>query len=285
MASNPAKVSSLPPAKKSLGQCFLVERWYASEIVHTLNVQSGDTVIEVGPGRGILTEQLVETPARLIAVEIDSRLVDPLQKKFGAHPNFSLRHEDFLETDVAEVIGQGSVKIVGNLPYHLAAEVIYKLLVYARTARDGVDMPWVETAVLMLQKEVAERVTASPGTKAWGKLSVFAQLEAKASYLFSVPADAFRPVPKVDGGVVRLDFYRIPPARPRDYQMLERIVRWTFHQRRKMLKTSLSSLSGVHPQWTRAEIDATRRPETLSPAEWVAMADAVTEAQKPKDRS
>jgi 16S rRNA (adenine1518-N6/adenine1519-N6)-dimethyltransferase len=137
----------------------------------------------------------------------------------------------------------------------------------------------VDTAVLMMQKEVADRVTASPGNKAWGKLSVFAQLEAYTHAMFTVPADAFRPVPSVDGGVVRFDFMRIPEAYPENYQTLERIVRYCFHQRRKMLKTSLSGLAGVHPFWQEADLEFTRRPETLTPAEWVYLADVVFRAQ------
>ena len=274
----------LPPAKKSLGQCFLVERQYACEIVQALGICAGDTVIEIGPGRGILTEELVQTPARVIAVEIDQRLIDPLLSKYGTQANFSLRHEDFLDTDFSQIIGSGTAKVVGNLPYHLAAEVTYKLLIHARAARDNLEMPWIETAVLMMQKEVAERIASKPGRKAWGKLSVFAQLEAQTSYMLSVPAGAFRPIPKVDGGVVRMDFYRLPPWRPLNYQVLERIVRWTFHQRRKMLKKSLSSLSGVHPHWMAAGLDATRRPETLSPEEWVMLADTVAQAQKEREQ-
>ena len=273
------------PAKKSLGQCFLVERQYARDIVQALGIQPGDTVIEIGPGRGILTEELVRTPARVTAVEIDQRLIDPLLDRFRAYPNFSLRHEDFLQTELSQIVGNGTVKIVGNLPYHLAAEVIYKLLTNARETRERVDIPWIETAVLMLQKEVADRITAKPATKTWGKLSVFAQLEANVNYLLTVPASAFRPKPKVDGGVVRLEFFRLPPFRPRDYELLERIVRWTFHQRRKMLKTSLTSLSGVHPYWMSAEFDFRRRPETLSPGEWVELTNRISSALNSRERS
>ena len=269
---------SVPPAKKSLGQCFLVEREYARNIVHALGIQPSDTILEIGPGRGIMTEELVRSPAQIIAVEIDQRLLEPLQTKIGAHPNFSLRHEDFLDTDLAHLLGSGTAKVIGNLPYHLAAEVAYKLLTHARDARENAELPWIESAVLMMQREVAERVAAKPGGKAWGKLSVFVQLEARTELVMTVPASAFRPTPDVDGGVVRMQFYRIPPARPMNYQVLERMVRWTFSQRRKMLKRSLSALAGIHPFWQRGDIDFTRRPETLTPEEWVALADTVSEA-------
>ena len=271
---------TLPPPKKSLGQCFLVERHYAREIVDALGLEAADRVLEIGPGRGILTEELVQTPAQVTAIEIDQRLLEGLQTKLGLRANFSLRHEDFLETDFTQILGSGTAKVVGNLPYHLASEVIYKLLLHARIARENPELPWIECAVLMMQKEVAERIAAKPGVKAWGKLSVFAQLEARTDLMLTVPASAFRPAPKVDGGVVRMQFYRIPAAQPRDYGMLERIVRWTFHQRRKMLKTSLSSLAGVHPFWQQSDLDFTRRPETLTPVEWVTLADVITAAQR-----
>ena len=268
----------LPPAKKSLGQCFLVDTGYARRIVSALGLSAKDAVLEVGPGRGILTAELSQSGARVIAVEIDQRLLDPLARTFGSCSNFSLLHEDFVETDLERILPPGAAKVAGNLPYHLVSEVLYKLFAYARKARNHSELPWVETAVLMMQKEVADRLAGSPGSKVWGKLSVFARLEANVHPMFTVPAGAFRPAPKVDGGVVRLDFLKIPEHVPADYPTLERIVRYTFHQRRKMLKSSLSGLAGVHPFWQEADLDFRRRPETLTPAEWVGLADVVYHA-------
>jgi 16S rRNA (adenine1518-N6/adenine1519-N6)-dimethyltransferase len=273
---------ALPPAKKSLGQCFLTETGYARQAVDALSIVPTDTVLEIGPGRGMLTAELLETGAHIIAVEIDQRLLDPLKNKFGSRPNFTLLHSDFLDTDLNALLPPGSSKVTGNLPYHLVAEVLYKLFVQARLARLDPSLPWVETSVLMMQKEVAQRVAAKPGNKTWGKLSVFAQLEAYAHYMFTVPAAAFRPEPKVDGGVVRMDFQRIPEAYPQDYPLMERMVRYAFHQRRKMLKSSLSGLAGVHPFWQASDLDFTRRPETLTPAEWVQLSDCVLAAQQRK---
>jgi 16S rRNA (adenine1518-N6/adenine1519-N6)-dimethyltransferase len=269
----------LPPAKKSLGQCFLVENGYAKRTVSALGLRSTDTVLEVGPGRGILTTELLDTGAQVIAVEIDQRLIGTLRQQFKSYPNFRLVHEDFVETELEKILPTGTVKVTGNLPYHLVSEVIYKLFANARKGRLAPELPWVETAVLMMQREVAERMAGHPGSKVWGKLSVFTQLEAHTSLMFTVPADAFQPTPKVDGGVVRLDFQKIPEAYPADYQTLERIVRYTFHQRRKMLKSTLSGMAGVHPFWQDAELDFTRRPETLTPAEWVYLADIVFHAR------
>lgn len=269
----------MPPPKKSLGQCFLVERQYAQQAAAALGIHGGDHVIEIGPGRGILTAELLQSGARVTGVEIDARLIAPLQQRWGDEKKFTLHAGDFLEFRFADLPAAETLKVAGNLPYHLAGEIIYRLLTYARAARRDPQMPWVETAVLMMQKEVAERVAARPGGKTWGKLSVFAQLEADVQLMFTVPANAFRPTPKVDGGVVRFDYLRIPRAYPLDVDLLERMVRRSFQQRRKMLKSSLFGLAGVHPHWQAADLDFTRRPETLSPGEWARFADAVSAAQ------
>lgn len=273
---------SPPPAKKSLGQCFLVDRQYAREICAALMIHPEDTIVEIGPGRGFLTELLLESPAkRVIAVEIDDRLVPVLRSKFESFSNFELHHDDFTESAFASWLPDGPIKVVGNLPYHLSAEIIYTLLEHTRAARGNTSLPWIDSAVLMAQKEVAARIVADPGTKTVGKLSVFVQLEAATHYVLSVPAEAFQPRPKVDGGVVRMSFLRLPEHYPRNRALLERIVRYCYSQRRKMLKRPLSSMAGVHPFWQQADLDFTRRPETLSLAEWVHLADTVADAANP----
>jgi 16S rRNA (adenine1518-N6/adenine1519-N6)-dimethyltransferase len=274
----------LPPAKKSLGQCFLVERGYARQVADALGLTKDDTILEIGPGRGVLTEELLATPAKVLAVEIDQRLIAPLQEKFGKRSNFELIHRDFLETSLEELLPQGVAKVAGNLPYHLVSEVLFKLFKHARAVRNDSTKPWISTAVLMMQKEVAERVVAMQGSRTYGLVSVFAQLEARAELMFMVPSDAFRPEPKVDGAVVRLDFHKIPSAYPKNFQICERILRFCFHQRRKMLKSTLSQMSGIHPFWQSAELDFTRRPETLSPAEWASLSDTISRAGYKEER-
>lgn len=269
-------MKNLPPLpKKSLGQCFLTERRFAQEIVAALGIREGDTVIEIGPGRGMLTELLVETPARIVAIEIDNRLQEFLQEKFANAKNFSLVHADFLDYDFAELLGCPSLKVVGNLPYHLSSGIVYKLMEHNRAARHDSSLPWFQFGVLMMQKEVADRMVAKSGSRTYGKLSVFVQAEANVDMHVVVPASAFRPQPQVDGGVVRMDFLKIPEHYPQDYKLFERIVRFTFSQRRKMLKSTLSQLAGVHPFWQQSDFDFTRRPETLTIAEWVKLTDEI----------
>lgn len=261
-------LSSLPLPKKSLGQCFLTDKSYAREIVAALQIEAGDTVVEIGPGRGVLTEFLVETPARVVAVEIDNRLQSVLREKFQQFPNFTLIHSDFLDFDIRRLSDAGSLKVVGNLPYHLSSGIVYRLLEHNRIARSNPDLPWFSAGVLMMQREVAERVVAPAGSRTYGKLSVFVQVEAEASLYSIVPAVAFRPTPQVDGGVVQMQFFRSPHKYPKDYPLFERVVRFTFSQRRKMMKSTLSQLSGIHPAWQSIEFDFTRRPETLTVEEW-----------------
>lgn len=272
----------MPVPKKSLGQSFLTDDDVARQIVEALEIGPGDLVVEIGPGRGILTRHLVRTPARITAVEIDQRLLPRLRRSLSKSGNLQLRHADFLETDLAQLIEEGSAKIVGNLPYHLVSEILFKLFDHARQARDDEEMSWIECAVLMMQREVAKRVVASEGSKTYGILSIFCQLEAEVASLFEVPARCFSPRPKVDGEVLRLVPYRWPPVYPKNRRVLERIVRWCFHRRRKMLRTTLASLPGVHPFWQEVPLDFRRRPEELSPAEWVTLADGIWERQQRK---
>jgi 16S rRNA (adenine1518-N6/adenine1519-N6)-dimethyltransferase len=271
-----------PAPKKSLGQRFLVEDDVARRIVAALEIRQGDLVVEIGPGRGILTRYLAASPAKVVAVEIDQRLVPKLQKSLSKFDNVEIRHADFLETNLSQLISRGPAKLVGNLPYHLVSEIVFKLFDHARQARSDKEMPWIECAVLMMQREVAERIVADEGSKTYGIVSIFCQLEGQVDSLLVVPASCFSPRPKVDGEVLRLSPYRRPPVYPENWQVLERIVRWCFHRRRKMLRSTLASLAGVHPFWQELPLDFRRRPEELSPAEWVALADGIWQRQQGK---
>jgi len=267
--------NSLLTPKKSLGQCFLTDDNAARRIVEALEISSGDIIVEIGPGRGVLTRHLAASSACVLAVEIDQRLLPKLQQSLSKCANVEIQHADFLEIDLAQLIPQGPAKLIGNLPYHLVSEILFKLFRHARLAREDEKVSWIERAVLMMQHEVAQRVIASEGNKTYGILSIFCQLEAKVESVLAVPAGCFSPKPKVDGEVLRFFPYRQLPVYPQNWQVLERIVRWCFHRRRKMLRSTLASLAGVHPFWQEVPLDFSRRPEELSPAEWVMLADGI----------
>ena len=273
---------SLTP-KKSLGQCFLTDDNVARRIVEALEISQGDAVIEIGPGRGVLTRHLAASPARILAIEIDQRLMPKLRQSLSKYDNVEIQHADFLEIDLAQLISQSPAKLIGNLPYHLVSEILFKLFRHARLARGDEKLPWVERAVLMMQHEVAQRVIASEGNKTYGILSIFCQLEAQVASVLRVPAACFSPKPKVDGEVLSFLPYRQPPVYPQNWQVLERIVRWCFHRRRKMLRSTLASLAGVHPFWQEVPLDFSRRPEDLSPAEWVLLADGIWQRLQRKE--
>jgi 16S rRNA (adenine1518-N6/adenine1519-N6)-dimethyltransferase len=274
--------SPLTP-KKSLGQCFLTDDNVAQRIVEALEILQGDAVIEIGPGRGVLTRHLADSSARILAVEIDQRLMPNLRQSLSKYANVEIRHADFLEIELAQLFPKGPAKLIGNLPYHLVSEIVFKLFRHARLAREDEKLPWIERAILMMQREVAQRVIAAEGNKTYGILSIFCQLEAQVTSVLRVPAACFSPKPKVDGEVLRFFPYRQPPVYPQNWQVLERIVRWCFHRRRKMLRSTLASLAGVHPFWQEVPLDFSRRPEELSPAEWVMLADGIWQRLQRKE--
>ena len=231
-------------AKKSLGQHFLVVPAFHKRIVEALAPTSDDVVIEIGPGTGLLTRVLLESPLKqLIAFELDARAVPELQAMFRSEgKRFELQEQDFLEMDlkaIAERVGQ-TLKVAGNIPYHITSPILFKLID---------ERKFVKQAVLLVQKEVAERLVARPRTKEYGIPTVFANFFGEVSYLFTVPAGAFRPVPKVDSAVVRIAFDRdyftrtgTPPPPSYDEAAFRKLVRSLFAMRRKTIRNNLKAM-------------------------------------------
>ncbi|MFH1723611.1 MAG: 16S rRNA (adenine(1518)-N(6)/adenine(1519)-N(6))-dimethyltransferase RsmA [Elusimicrobiota bacterium] len=231
-------------------QHYLVSDEAADAIVAAAGVRAGGAVIEIGPGRGILTGRLLDAGARLTAVEVDRRLVAHLEGRFSS-PSFSLLHADWLKLDLAGLPTPATV--VSNLPYSVASPILRKLL----------DWPGWRSAVLMFQREVADRILAWPGTKAYGLLSLSVRIKADASLVRVVSADCFRPQPKVESAVVRLE--RL--ARPRlPEDVSERaffaVVRAAFGQRRKMAAKAVAGNMGL----PRAEVEAAFRASGVPPS-------------------
>lgn len=218
--------------KKLLGQNFLIDDGIASRIVEEVKIKDGDTVVEIGPGGGILTEKILALPCKLFAVELDRKLYSSLQKQLGDRRNLKLVRGDFLRFDLGLAAGSGKLKLVGNLPYRITGPVMRKIV--------G-DREVIDSAVFMVQREVAERLSASAGTKAYGPLSIFVQIYAKVQKLFSVSPESFKPRPKVSSAVVRIDFCTKPLVKPEEAEFFFWLVKTAFSQRRKMLVNSLSA--------------------------------------------
>lgn len=254
------------PPKKSLGQNFLVDAGAASMIIDAASLTKADAVVEIGPGHGVLTRGLAGRAGSVTAVELDDRLYAELLREMADVPNLEVVLGDALKFPFDQLPGR--VKVVANLPYYISTPIITRLI----DARAKISL-----MVLMLQKEVAERISAPPGGRQYGYLSVMVQLYAKAETLFTVPASSFYPVPKVDSAVLRLTVLPEPAAACRDYALFEKVVSAAFSQRRKTLANSLKSLKGINPDTIPrikdTGIDPTRRAETLSVAEFAALTD------------
>jgi len=265
-----------PPAghrpRKRFGQHFLAAAW-AEKVVRAIDVQPQDVVLEIGPGAGAITLPLAATGAPILAVEIDRDLAADLAAT--APPNVSIITADFLKTDVlpflsalqpnrppsASADGPGvprRFRVVGNLPYNISSPILFRLIELSRA--HGV----LTDATLMVQREVADRLVAKPRTKAYGVLSIFAQIYADIERKLDLPASAFSPPPKVRSSVIRLTFRR-SPVRIVDESLFETIVKTAFMQRRKTLANALKTFDHTAPAVLNlAGIDPMRRAETLT---------------------
>lgn len=255
--------------RKRFGQHFLAPSW-AAKVVAAIDVQPGDVMLEIGPGQGAITLPLAETGAPILAVEIDRDLARDLATQVP--PNVSLVTADFLETDVVPYLTAlqpnrppdaaeappRRFRAVGNLPYNLSSPILFRLIDLRQQHALFAD------ATLMVQREVADRLVAKPGTRDYGVLSIFAQLHADIRRVLDLPPTAFTPPPKVRSSVIRLDFRR-SPVRIVDDALFARIVKGAFTQRRKTLVNALKPLEPTAPAVVAlAGIDSKRRPETLS---------------------
>jgi 16S rRNA (adenine1518-N6/adenine1519-N6)-dimethyltransferase len=263
-------------AKKRLGQHFLQPEW-ANKLVEAIGPRADDRFIEIGPGPGALTLRLAPRVARVTAVEVDPDMVARLRP--GLPANVTLVEADFLETPVEPLLDTtGRVRIAGNLPYNVSSPILFRLLeAQTRTGR-------LADATLMLQREVAERIEAPPGSRTYGVLSIFVQLQADVRRVLTLPPGAFRPAPKVHSAVLRLTFRppRVPIADP---GLFEAMVRAMFTQRRKTLGNALRAFAGsvgaeAAGTLRAAGIDPTRRPETLQLDELARLADLFVSAKK-----
>lgn len=264
-------MTPLPRARKRFGQHFLEPAWVA-KLLASLSPAPDDVFLEIGPGRGALTAPLAPRVRRVIAVEIDRDLADFLQERLP--PTVTIVQADFLEVDLERLLaGENPVRVVGNLPYNVSSPILFKLL---HAAGHG-DV--LADATLMLQKEVADRLSAVPGSRDYGSLAIQVALLADVARLLTLPPGAFRPPPKVTSAVVQL---RFRPAREDvgDLATFERLVRGVFLQRRKRLLNALKPVAETFGRSASdliaaAGVDGTKRPEELTLRDMAQLSRAV----------
>ncbi len=265
------KTHPLRPIKR-LGQHFLIDKNIARKIVRAAELRAGDVVLEIGPGRGVLTEPLIEAGCRVVAVEVDPRLSSEIRKRFTGVERLTVIEEDALKisyTELAKKLGK-RLKVVANLPYNISGPILGKFI-----DKRGA----FELLVLMFQKEVALRITARPGTKDYGILSVLCQTFFDVSLEFHVAPKLFRPVPKVESAVVKLRVLGVPKVEVPDEGFYKKVVKSAFGRRRKTLLNSLCTLGMDRERLMMAlesaGIDPKRRGESLDLAEFSALTKAL----------
>lgn len=261
--------------RRRFAQHFLRPEWLA-DVVEAIGAGPDDTVLEVGPGRGALTLALAPRVRRLVGVEIDRDLAAALARQVPA--NVEIVTGDILRVDIERLVAPlVPARVVGNLPYNVSTPILFRLLRAAGQGRTITD------ATVMLQREVADRLTASPASKDWGVLSACVRLRARVETVLTLPPQAFRPAPKVHSAVVRIT-YHAPDPPVRDEAVFDDLVRTLFMWRRKMLSNAFEPCAvrrGLSSDDTlrRAGLDGHRRAETLNLAELVRLADALSAAQ------
>lgn len=268
-------------AKKSLGQNFLIDLNILSKIVDAAELDETKGALEIGPGIGALTQQLSKSAGKVVAVELDQRMLPVLEETLSPYSHAQVIHGDILKVDLAELFRQyfeemSGVSVVANLPYYVTTPIVMRLLEER--------LP-LENIVVMIQKEVAERMAAKPGTKDYGSLSVAVQYYCEPRVVCIVPHTVFIPQPNVDSAVIRLKLRKEPPVQVSDEKLYFQVVQASFAQRRKTIANNL--LTRFFTKETRplldkalqtAGIDPVRRGETLSLTEFAALTEALQEA-------
>ena len=254
---------------KKLGQNFLIKRGIVDEIVHAAELTVGEPVLEVGPGIGTLTQGLAQSGADVTAIELDRRLLEVLDTTLASYDNVRIIHGDVLKLDVPTIMNHKSFKVVANLPYYITTPIIMSLL--------ESKLP-IELLVVMVQKEVALRMIAKPGTKDYGALSVAVQYYTEPDIVLDVPPKSFLPAPAVTSSVIRCVLRDKPPVDVIDEKLFFRVVKAGFAQRRKTfsntMKTTGLTRDRIEELLAKANIDGQRRGETFTLQEFADVANA-----------
>jgi len=258
---------------KSLGQNFLTDESVLMDIVESANITKNDFIIEIGPGVGTLTNELLKRAKFVYAIELDNKLIPILQQEIGIHDNFKIINEDVLKVDFNEIIGnEESVKVVANLPYYVTTPIISKFLT------EGYNF---KSLTIMIQKEVAERINAESGTKEYGALTLLAQYYCDTEIIRKVPATAFIPTPKVDSIVIKLNKLSEPKVSVKNEKLFFKVVKQSFSMRRKTLWNCMKNI-GLNNEmlkeaFQKSYIDPKRRGETLTIQEFANLSNSIYE--------
>ena len=252
--------------KRPLGQNFLIDLSIAQNIIQLAHIQPGEPVVEIGPGKGVLTQLLIQQADSLTAIELDPQLSQGLQNRFSNTPSFKLVDGDAAKFDYGS-LGVG-LNVVSNLPYYAATHIMKKLIHYRKHIR---------SMTLMLQKEVVDRLTAKPGLRAYGSLSVYVHYHCEVQRLLEIPNYAFSPKPKIDSSLISLTPLPQPRVQVEDPKLFFKMVNSAFFHKRKMLKNNLKDWKHLfnekNGQARLAGIDLNRRGETLSLDEFADLAN------------
>ena len=257
-SGSPRPRGAFPPTRKSLGQHFLTDRRILARIADALSLTGTETVLEIGPGRGALTDLLVERSGRLVAIEYDRALAALLRERYAKRSNVIIAEGDVLELSLGD-LAAGPYVLVGNVPYYITTPILFHALTPPRPSR----------AVYLVQREVAERLCAVPGSKEYGALTVNVAAVARAEMLFKVPAGAFAPPPKVESAVVRITPRADSLVRPEEERPFRLLVQGAFGMRRKQMRRVVRSLYALDADAAdvllqKAGIEPEVRPEVLS---------------------
>mgnify|MGYP001500330535 CR=1 FL=1 len=268
-------------ANKNLGQNFLINKEVVDTIIENAELTSEDLVIEIGPGLGTLTSLLLKEAGKVITIELDPKMIDILNDRFELYKNFEIIHEDILKINLEELIkkekkqgGFKNVKIVANLPYYISTPIIMKLL------ENRLD---IDEIIVMVQKEVAERLTAKTGTRLAGAITYAVEYYSDATSIIKVPKESFVPSPKVESEVIKLKVRKGKKIQVKDEKLLFNIISKSFMQRRKTLSNVLINNNIMHSKedvknmWKELEIDENVRGESLTLEQFGKIADYISE--------
>ncbi len=259
-------------ARKRFGQNFLQDSAVIQRIVAAVAPQPNDRLVEIGPGQGAITKELLQAARQMDAIELDRDLIDPLAAMCADIGELRIHSADILKFDICSLAAEESkLRVVGNLPYNISTPILFHLLERSHCIHD---------MYFMLQQEVVERMAAPPGSRTYGRLSVMLQARCEVTSLFTIPPDAFSPAPKVNSAFVRITPYTTPPVQIDDLQLFRRVVTQAFGQRRKTLRNSLRKLIDAETM-EQIGIDPGLRAERLSVEEFALLAKTCKTASPP----